>query len=135
VKRHSIPATANALGRHERRDDTDRREDKQVRPLEPAMHDPQVLGQGIGEDDDQESEQCDRQIGDQSIGCLTHIAFAFPDEPAGAEQGIAETEANAAQYCKGTEPAEFAPGVLAIGYRQPLHQGADSHPLHEGSDE
>src|SRR6266849_450037 len=41
----SVLATLNACGRHERRDDTDRREDKQIRPLDPSAHDPKVFGQ------------------------------------------------------------------------------------------
>ena len=56
-----------------------------VWPLEPSVHDPKVFGQGVGEDDDQEGEQCNRQIGDQTIGFLADITLAFPDEPASAQ--------------------------------------------------
>src|SRR5262249_20921758 len=91
VKRHTIPAAPNALGRHERRDDTDRREHEQGWPLEPSVHDLKIFGQGVYEYNNQEGEQSNRQIGDPTIGFFADIAFAFPDQPASTEQGIAET--------------------------------------------
>src|SRR5271166_279803 len=91
VVRHCIPATPYAFGRHDRGDDADRRKDKQIRPLEPSVHDPKIFGQGVYEDDNKEGEQSSRQIRDQTIGFLADIALAFPDQPTSAEQGIAET--------------------------------------------
>src|SRR5208282_2501036 len=135
VEGHSIPASPNARGRHECRDDTDRREDKQIRPLKPSMDDPKIFGQGVYKDDNQEGEQSSRQVRDQTIGLLADIALAFPDEPTSTEQGIAETQADTAQHRKSTEPAEYASRVLAVGDRKPLDEGTYGHALHEGSDE
>src|SRR6516162_88650 len=87
----TVAAATNALRRHERRDDTDRRKEKQIRPLEPSVHDLKIFGQGVYEDNNQEGEQSNRQIGDQTIGLLSHVALTFPDQPASTEQRIAET--------------------------------------------
>src|SRR5208337_3111767 len=73
--------------------------------------------------------------GDQTIGFLADIALAFPDQPTSTEQGIAETQADAAQDRKSTEPAEFAAGVLAVGDRKLFYEGAYGHPLRECGDE
>src|SRR6516165_6123806 len=88
---HPVPAAADALGRHECGDDTDRWEEEQVRPLEPSVHDLKIFGQGVYEDNNQEGEQSNRQIWDQTIGLLSHVALTFPDQPASTEQRIAET--------------------------------------------
>lgn len=55
------------------------------------MHDLKIFGQGEYEDNNQKGEQSNRQIGDQTIGLLSDVALAFPDQPASTEQGIAET--------------------------------------------
>src|SRR5499427_5550391 len=121
VVRNTIAAAPNAFGRYERRDHADRGENKQIRPLEPSVHDLKVFRQGVGEDDDQESEQSNCQIGDQAIGFLPHIAFAFSDEPTRAEEGVTETQTDTAQNCEEAEPTELATGIMAVRDRKPLN--------------
>src|SRR5580700_108983 len=135
VKWHSVPTIPNTRGRHHRRDCADRREDKKIRPLDPSVDDPKVLGQSVTEHDHQKSEQSNRENRNQTIGRLADIALAFPDQPASPEQGIAEAQADTAQYSKGTEPSEFAAGILAVDDRQLLYKGADGQALHERGDE
>src|SRR6516162_7047800 len=88
---HPVPATPNTFGRHQCGDDTDRWEEKQIRPVEPSVHDLKIFGKGVYEDNNQEGEQSNRQIWDQTIGRLSDVALAFPDQPTSTEQGIAET--------------------------------------------
>jgi hypothetical protein len=94
----------------------------------------EVLGQCVAEDDDEKDEQCNCEKRNQPIRFLADIAFTFPHQPASTEQGISETQADTAQHRKGTEPAEIAAGVLAVGNRKLLHEGAYNHALDESSD-
>ena len=126
-----VPPPADADGQHDRGGDADRREDEQIRPLEPSSHNRKVLAERIGEHDDEEDEQPERQIGDEAISRLSNLALALPDEPAGAEQRVAETQTDAAQQREGTEPAEFAPGIAAIDHRQALDERSDHQALDE----
>src|ERR1700749_4936239 len=102
----------NTRGGHQRRDCTDRREDKKIRPLDPSVDDAKVLGQSVTEHDNQKSKQPDREKRNQRIGRLGDITFTFSDQPASAEQRVSETQTNATQHGKGTEPPEFAAGIL-----------------------
>jgi hypothetical protein len=89
------------------------------------VQDPRVFGQGIDEDidevDDEKDDQCNREIGDQAICCVANIAFAFPDQPARAKQGIPDTKADVAQRRKRPpedHPDGNEPGLLAVPERR-----------------
>ena len=117
-ERRSVLTMANACGERNRGKRADDGENEQIRPLKPSPHDHKIFDQGIGENDGQEDEQPERQIGDEAISCVADLTFAFPDQPAGAEERVADAQSNAAKHRKGTEPAEFATNVATAGERQ-----------------
>ena len=95
-----------------------------------------MLGQRVAEDDEQEDEQAERQIRDQAIGLIADIAFAFLDQPAGAEQRVAEAEADrrtAPQTGSASRNRRRHSGRSAIG--KPLDERPDRHALDEGGGE
>src|SRR6516165_2860666 len=96
---------------------------------------PEVRRQSINKDDHQKGEQSNRQIVQPVVRCFSHFAFALFYEPAGTEQRISNTQADTAQYCKGTEPAKCTADISTIGDREPLNQGAYGHALDEGGDQ
>jgi hypothetical protein len=60
VERQAIATRADADGKHNCRHDADRRENEQIRPLQPAADDAKIHRQSISEDDDQEDEERNR---------------------------------------------------------------------------
>jgi hypothetical protein len=68
VERPSVTATVNAAGQHDCSQGPDRREDEQIWPVDPAMHQREIFGQRVDEDDSQEDEHADREIGYLSPG-------------------------------------------------------------------
>ena len=94
-----------------------------------------MFGKCIGEDHDEEGEQAHRQNRNLAVRGLADLGLAFADEPAGAKQRVADTQADAAKQGERTEPAEVAANIAAVDDRQSLDQGADGHALHEGGDE
>src|ERR1700730_2806590 len=131
VERPSVPAAADAGGQHERGQRTDRRKNEQIRPVDPSVHQRKIFDQGVYEDDGQEHEHAGREIGYLSPRRVPDISVTLVDQPAGAEQRIAETQADTTEHGKRTEPAEIAADILAIRDRQPLDEGADGHSLDE----
>src|ERR1700756_2506607 len=77
---------------------TDRREDKQIRPVNPSMHDRKVVGEGVDEDNDQERQDCNCKDRNLATRDITDLRVAFSDQPAGTEKRVAKAKAGAAQY-------------------------------------
>ena len=119
---HLVLSSKNARGHCERRNGADRGEDEEVRPLQPPIHDPKVVNQRVDEHDDEEGKEPGREIGNQAVGRVPQAALALLDEPAGAEQRVADTQADAAKHSKRTEPAPHAANILAIRNRQALYK-------------
>ena len=90
-----------------------------------------MFAERITEHGDQEDEQSERQTRDLAICGVADITLALPDEPAGAEQRIAEAETDSAEYGKGTEPPEIATGILTVYDRQALDKRTDCQTLNE----
>ena len=134
-ERRAVAPAAKARGQHARRKGSDRGKDQEIGPLEPPLHHAEILGKRNDKHGDQEDEQRDRQTRNEPVGELADLAVAFADEPARAEQRIADAKADAAEQREGAQPAEVAADIAAIGDRQPLDQSADGQPLHEGGDE
>src|SRR5208282_1906714 len=100
IERRFIVALVDTDGEHDRGHGTDYWEEEQIRPVEPPVHDPEIFGERISEHGDEKNHERNRQIGNETVGPFPHIGLAFPDEPAGAEKGVTETEANAANHPK-----------------------------------
>ena len=94
-----------------------------------------IFAQCVGEDHDQEEQQADRQRGNETIGGVADLVGAFAHQPASAEQGVTETEADAAKQRERTKPAEFAARILPIRNGQSFDEGADHQALDESRDE
>src|ERR1700730_3071385 len=103
-----IAAVADAEREHGDAKRADHREDEQIRTLEPAAQHTKILGQRIGEHHNEKYEQADRQIRHEAIGALAQLAFAFLDQPAGAEKRIPNTQYEAAENREQAEPAGLA---------------------------
>src|SRR5260370_20000706 len=114
---HTVLTMADACGEHNYGKRAEDGENEQVWPLEPSLHDRQIFRQGVGKHDNQKHEQCKRQIGDEAIGFVADLAFTFSDEPAGAEERVADTQSDAAEHRKGAEPTEFAANVATVAKR------------------
>jgi hypothetical protein len=65
------------------------------------------------------------------MGPVAQLAIALQHEPAGAEQRVAEHQADPGQDRKWVQPAKRAAGVLAVGDRNTPDHGADRGPLCE----
>ena len=61
--------------------------------------------------------------------------FGLPDQPAGAEQGIADDQAGAGQQAERRQPVPPAAGIGAALDRDALEQRAERDPLREGRDQ
>ncbi len=119
----------------DRRDCADRGEDEQIRSREPSIHDRKVLCEGVNEDDDEEDQDADREHADLPVRCVADVRLAFPDQPAGAEKGVAKAQSDPARHGKRCEPAEVAARISTVRDLQPFHQCANRHSLHEAREQ
>src|ERR1700722_1144455 len=127
----SVAATTNADSQPNCRHHRDRREDEQIRTLEPSTHELKVFGECVDEHDDQEDKHTNREIGYLAISGLADCSITFLDQPTGTKQRIAEAQPQTAKRGKGTEPAEVAAGILAVFDRKAFDEGTNGHSLDE----
>lgn len=105
AKRRLVAAPLEARSQEDRRYDSDSGKNEEIRPLEPSVHDREMLDERKAEHRDQKQEQRERQGWDKPIGKIADVAVALPDEPACSEQRIADAQAGAAERREGlTQP-------------------------------
>src|SRR3546814_14827664 len=89
---------------------------------------------------DERRRQTDEADGDQqgrhqppgkAARVFVQAVFGLPDEPGGAEQGVADDEADAGQQAEGRQPFPPAAGIGAALDGDTLDQGAQWYTLSE----
>jgi hypothetical protein len=97
TKRRLVAASLEARGQKDRRYDSYRGENEEIGPLEPSVHDAKMLDERKAEHRDQKEQQRERQSRNEPIGGVADVAVAFANDPASAEQCIADAEAEATE--------------------------------------
>src|SRR6201987_6058763 len=93
-----VVVVKDAARKHDGGDNADRREDEQIRPVDPSMHDRKVVAERVDKDNDQESQYSGCKYRKLATRHLTDLRSALPDQPAGAEKCVAKAKSGAAQY-------------------------------------